>query len=667
MMFIKIVGEGENMKLTIAHKIIISICGVLAFAFLNSAFAIYSEYTAAKTSDTIGRNYINAYKQMETLSFNTLTLQVNVLSYAVSLNENFFNNAQNLIKTLQKNADDYKLFVTTEENKKYYIETNKLIDEHYKLVQDFTSTISDNLELIKSNTAAMQKMNKSLDNAAALAQKIMKKAKDEDIDQEYISRMQNIYSLSTLIKTSSYMVLKEKNMDMLENIPNTFIRINGIISRLAPNIENKDIAESLQKIKKFVTDAEKTYQEIRNIAVEIAEKEKLRFLYAAKIREMNDKLGVIVYNLVETSSSNSTSALQKAMAVSVILFIITIITGALGIIYLYFSVIKQLKNFIAHVENLTKGDGDLTIRLSAKNKDELNELAVSFNAFMNNVHEIVGEVKEAAGEVASGNNQLSATMEELSATFASQSEQISEMAENIHDIRELSQQSSEELKSCLIVMNNSQDMTKAGASQLDYVRTNVLDIQSKTSSLSATIDELAASSTKIGNILTVINDIAAQTNLLALNAAIEAARAGEAGRGFAVVADEVRKLAERTQHATGEIEAIIISFQQESSRASQEMTSSGEAVTAGVDMIGETASSFNNVVQSVYEAVNDTESAADKVNRQYEYMQKVSDRAQSISAGIEESDAAAQQVVLTINHLQERAERLKTLVSRFKI
>lgn len=90
------------MRLTIAHKIIISVCGVLAFAFLNSAFAIYSEYTAAKTSERIGKNYINAYQQMETLSLNTLTLQSKCAVLCASLNENFYNNAQNLIQALRK-------------------------------------------------------------------------------------------------------------------------------------------------------------------------------------------------------------------------------------------------------------------------------------------------------------------------------------------------------------------------------------------------------------------------------------------------------------------------------------------------------------------------------------------------------------------------------------
>ena len=658
------------MKFTIAHKIFIAISGVLAIAFFNSAFAIYSEYSAAKTSELIGSNYLKAYSKMEQISLNTLTLQVNVLSYGASLNEDFYNNAQNLIKSLLKNTEEYKAFVTSEENKKWYDETNKLIDEHYTLVQNFTTTILNNLEFLRDNIECTSNMNKSLDTVANQAALSFNKGEKLGINADINNRFTNLNSLSTLIKTSSFMAMKTRQEAMLKNVPVIFTRAERVMDRLESdlaNIGNQELINDLKKIRTNMAAAKTSFSRLLEISEKMSALEKERFTYAAQIRELNGKLGNIVHDLVIKSTAESTKALQRGMAIAVLLFIITIAVGMTGVVYLYFSVIKQLKNFIKSVVDLTQGEGDLTLRLMSKNKDELNELAESFNAFIANVEEIVAEVKEASEDVASGNNQLAATMEQLSTTFEAQTEQISNMVTDIDNIRSLSMESSRELSECLDVMNKSKDMTNAGASQLGYIKNNVLEISEKTSSLSSTISELSSSSTEIGNILTVINDIADQTNLLALNAAIEAARAGEAGRGFAVVADEVRKLAERTQHATGEIEVIVRSFQNESEKASKEMALSGEVVASGVDMIGETTKSFNNVVMGVNKAVQDTESASSKVNTQYNSIQDVSDKAQTVAAGIEESNAAVEQVTSTVSHLQERAERLKMLVSRFKV
>ena len=658
------------MRLTIAHKIFISISCVLAVAFLSSAYAIYAEYSAAKTSERIGTNYLKAYSMMEQLSLNTLTLQVNVLSYGASLNENFYNNAQNLIKALVKNAEEYKAFVSSKENQKWYVETNKIIDDHYTLVENFTNTILNNLSFIQDNIKYTSTMNRALDMAANQALKSFEKAEALGVDGDITNRFTNLNSLATLIKTSSYMAMKSRNEEMLKGVPEGFVRAERVMARLTVDlrgVNNRELTAELTQIRDNMTIAKNTFNQLLELGHKMVALEKERFAYAAQIREQNSKLGEMVHGLVIEATNNSTKALKRSMAIALILFIITIIVGMSGVVYLYFSVIKQLKVFIKSVANLTSGEGDLTVRLMMKNKDELYELAENFNAFIANVQEIVAEVKAASDEVASGNNQLAATMEELSTTFASQTEQISEMVVDIDGIRNLSMESSRELNECLDVMNRSKEMTNAGAAQLDYVKSNVLEISEKTTSLSDTITELSSNSAEIGNILTVINDIADQTNLLALNAAIEAARAGEAGRGFAVVADEVRKLAERTQHATGEIEVIVRSFQNESEKASREMSQSGEVVASGVDMIGETTISFNNVVQGVNEAVKDTQSAASRVDNQYNSIQSVADKAQAVAAGVEESNAAVEQVIITVCHLQERAEKLKMLVSRFKV
>ena len=205
---------------------------------------------------------------------------------------------------------------------------------------------------------------------------------------------------------------------------------------------------------------------------------------------------------------------------------------------------------------------DITIRIPAETDDELGKIADSMNLFIGKVQEIVTAVRSATIEVVTSNNQLAATMEELSTTFDSQAEQVDNMVGSMEQVGNVFQATSKALSENMVALENTAKMSKEETKKLEVVSSDMDEIEKDTVILSKNIDNLSASSNQIGEIINVINDIADQTNLLALNAAIEAARAGEAGRGFAVVADEVRKLAERTQKATGEITEIISTLKQ---------------------------------------------------------------------------------------------------------
>ncbi|GAB7141044.1 hypothetical protein RsTz2092_10040 [Deferribacterales bacterium RsTz2092] len=248
-----------------------------------------------------------------------------------------------------------------------------------------------------------------------------------------------------------------------------------------------------------------------------------------------------------------------------------LVVGAFVLYYLHTHVSNKLANFVMLVGNFTQGSGDLTQTIAVSSDDEMGALADNINRFVGRVREIIMQVKSSAESVAGGNTQLASTMEELSSTFGRQSEQVSTVAIGMDSMYSLSQKIVENLSNSLNIINSTTSVTLKGEEQLMAAVSNMNVIKDKTAVLAATVTELQKSSSKIGEILNVINDIADQTNLLALNAAIEAARAGEAGRGFAVVADEVRKLAERTQRSTDEIAEIITTLQDGSYAVSKDM------------------------------------------------------------------------------------------------
>ena len=375
-------------------------------------------------------------------------------------------------------------------------------------------------------------------------------------------------------------------------------------------------------------------------------------------------------NEIKAFSANEAKKSASETVTIIIMSLICIASVAvLFLIFLSFF-ISSLKKALNILDKLfiCIADGDMTVKApELAGKSEICTTFKNINISLESIREILQNVTEATEDVASSNNQLASTMEELSSTFSEQAHQVSDTAVSLDSINSTVKGTVDSLKSNQEIVDNTVISANDGKKELTDLKLSMEKIHTDADSLSDTITNLANSSSEIGNIVTVINDIAEQTNLLALNAAIEAARAGEAGRGFAVVADEVRKLAERTQHATGKIESIIGSLQQKSNLASVEMTKSVESVQAGVDNIGETNEGFKSAVESVMDLHREMKTVAESVSNQYSTILTVVDNTQVIAAGIEESNQAVSEVNRTVAHLQERTDGLKMLISKFNV
>ncbi|WP_242349322.1 methyl-accepting chemotaxis protein [Mucispirillum schaedleri] len=353
-----------------------------------------------------------------------------------------------------------------------------------------------------------------------------------------------------------------------------------------------------------------------------------------------------------------------ALKIAIIILVISI----MGVIVLYFLLRKILNPLGVFANEIYKmaENKDLSVKLQIHNNDELGFILKAINTLNQSTEDVVSEVRSSIIEVASANNQLAATMEELSATFNSQSQQVSSMVEGMENVSGISKRTSDALSENMLSLETTANATRHETEKLDNVSEKMTVIEQDTVNLSETIRHLSESSAQIGNILNVINDIANQTNLLALNAAIEAARAGEAGRGFAVVADEVRKLAERTQGATKEIENIISELLKDADNASNAMDKSVTSVHEGTTNITNVTTEIKKAVENVTILYQAMSPVADAVSEQYATIQTVVDNTQVIAAGIEESNAAVNEVNNTVSHIQQRTEKLKNLIEQFK-
>ena len=664
------------MKISLKLKIYSIVILLIFMALIMGGYSFIAMSNAANATENLSNRYMYVYTLNSKIGVDAMDFRRYFYILQRTPNKDNLAKITTIAENVKKYMNDLTKFMDDPVNKKEMPAVAALMGEYSSAVNTYIDTAVEQLQMRVENAPREDEFVKLIDNfikqANAFRNTVRDMINNAETPEQAIRYFRNYERVSDIsidmanLKDSFSNAVTLNSYDEMKRVSGYVKNINTNIINIRDNLNNRNLLTNVNNMVNTVTRMSNNY----NILAQVYEKmQTIAISRTASLKTMEEKTAQVtstVNEMVSTSSKKSIAQVNRASIAVLVLIILMIVTAVFSLATLQKTVISPIIAFVRTAKNLTTGDKDLTIRLSAPTKDEIAELAKYFNTFIESVQEIVREVKEAASDVASGNNQLAATMEEFSQTFASQAEQVDNIVVDMNTIKSNSQHATDEMGVNLNKIDDTTQRTKAGQIKLNNIKDTMLEISNDTKQLSHTIDNLLESSTQIGEILTVINDIADQTNLLALNAAIEAARAGDAGRGFAVVADEVRKLAERTTKATSEIETIITTLQHESEQAASAMKSADISVSSGVNIIEETTSSFNLVVDGVNNVTQSTHTMMAGFEEQNLTINDVTDKTQAIASGIEESNVAVNEVTVTVEHLQQRTERLKSLVEQFK-
>ncbi len=331
------------------------------------------------------------------------------------------------------------------------------------------------------------------------------------------------------------------------------------------------------------------------------------------------------------------------------------------------SIFVRFQEMIERIKDVAQGEGDLTKRVEITSNDEVAELAKWFNTFMDKLQEILCQVSDNAQSLATASEEISASSRDQAKGAESQKDQTTQVAAAMQEMAATVHEVSENSNKAAAASQKAAEMAREGGKVVEETLSRMHTIANSVGDTARKVQELGKRSDEIGRISGVIEDIADQTNLLALNAAIEAARAGEQGRGFAVVADEVRKLAERTANATKEIAQMIGNIQVETKSAVAAMQAGSQEVKAGVESTRRAGDSLQGIIKMSEQVGDMVTQIATAATQQSATTEQINNNIEEIARIASSTESGVRQTAGALEDLSGLAVNLRRLVGQFRL